>query len=423
LSLVPGIGTAASLGLDAANIYRDYKAGKFGGDGGGSGGAPGGTTGGDQKLQQLQKIIGAKPDGLMGPETKAKLQAWQQKNGLTPDGMPGPQTYGKAGIKETTQTVAEGIRNLQERLALIETKATIKESIAGRRYFLDENCFMFDENGEQVTDLVTIAAINEAYVNGEVEVDEGIWSDLVAGGKAAYQGAKNFASSAFKGAANPAAAEKLAARGGEKLAAKNLSKAGLKTGATLAKNPVKTALGATALGVGTAAALGGNSGTTPTADTGGPGGGGSQTGTTTDTPTTDTPTTDTTTTSTDPKVADLVKQIKDLMMLHGEQNDPTAGDNPNWVQATSHARAVLDKAEKTNPAQTKSDQQAALSDKTQPSAATQSGAGGAGSSTGTTIPTQTITVPKVPAGTTVDKNGVKESAEDELARWLKIARG
>ena len=106
-------------------------------------------------------------------------------------------------------------------------------------------------------------------------------------------------------------------------------------------------------------------------------------------------------------------------MLHGEQNDPTAGDNPNWVQATSHAQAVLDKAEKTNPAQSKADQQAALSDKT-PTAAP-SGGGGAGSPATTTTPKSNAV--DVKGAADLSKVGVKENSNDELARWLKIARG
>ena len=430
LSLVPGVGGVAAMGLDAANLARDYKAGKFSSDGGS--GAPTGTTtgtttgGGDAKLVQLQKMIGAKPDGLMGPETKAKLQAWQQKNGLTPDGMPGPLTYGKAGIKEQQQTVAEGIRNLQERLALIETKSIIRESIKGQHYFLDANTyFLFNESGEMITDLTTIAAINEAHANGEVDIEEGLWSDAAKGvmkyGGDAVNGVKNFVGSAVKGGANPAAAAKLAARDSEKLAAKGLSKSGLKTGAAIAKNPKTAAALAIGGGAGLGYALGGEKPTeTPPGGGGGGGGGGSETGTTT----TDTPTTTTDTpTTTDPKVADLVKQIKDLMASHGD-DDTAAGNSPVWQQATSHARAVLDKTEKTSADQTKSDVAAAQTVKpgyTPPSVAKPmpSDGGQGASKTGTTTGTPIL---NLNGAADLSKMGVKES-DDELARWLKIARG
>jgi hypothetical protein len=50
--------------------------------------------------------------------------------------------------------------------------------------------------------------------------------------------------------------------------------------------------------------------------------------------------------------------------------------------------------------------------------------GQAASPAGTTSsPTQTITVPKVPAGTTIDNKGQVQESDNELARWLKIARG
>ena len=50
--------------------------------------------------------------------------------------------------------------------------------------------------------------------------------------------------------------------------------------------------------------------------------------------------------------------------------------------------------------------------------------GQAASPSGTTSsPTQTITVPKVPAGTTIDNKGQVKESDDELARWLRIARG
>jgi hypothetical protein len=49
--------------------------------------------------------------------------------------------------------------------------------------------------------------------------------------------------------------------------------------------------------------------------------------------------------------------------------------------------------------------------------------GQAASPAGTTsTPSQTITVPKVPAGTTIDNKGQVTESDDELTRWLRIAR-
>jgi peptidoglycan hydrolase-like protein with peptidoglycan-binding domain len=46
----------------------------------------------------LQKKIGATPDGVFGPQTRAALVHWQGANGLVADGIPGPLTLAKAGI-------------------------------------------------------------------------------------------------------------------------------------------------------------------------------------------------------------------------------------------------------------------------------------------------------------------------------------
>jgi peptidoglycan hydrolase-like protein with peptidoglycan-binding domain len=406
LSLVPGVGGAVSMGLDAANLARDYKAGKFG-----DAASPTGTTGGDAKLMQLQKIIGAKPDGIMGPETKQKLVAWQQSQGLTPDGLPGPATYGKAGIKESQQTVAEGIRSLQERLQLIETKAAIRETLE-QRYYLDEYYYMYNGIGEQVTDLTTISVINDAYEKGEVEIVEGLGSALWNMGKDAVKGAGKFIGSTVKGGASPAAAERLAKMGGSGgKALSSAEKAGLKTGAAISKNPIKAGLGAAALGAGGMAALGGGdaapAGTTTGGGAGGAGGAGDIPGTTT------TPDAGGMT----PEIAALVKQIHDLELQHGDD------ESPEWIQATQHAQAVLDKAEHASAAQSAMD---AKNDTGAPNVMQPPPADnkGAAAPAGTTTPDPTLKVYKDGGGAGAASNpAVKESSDNELARWLKIARG
>ena len=119
--LVPGVGTAVGLGLDAANIGSDL------------------AKDNDKetaekpetpvnKLTQLQQIIGAKPDGILGPETKQKLMVWQKEQGIKVDGIPGPETYTTAGLAESTgttmkkTTVAEDIAALRDKLAIIDHK-------------------------------------------------------------------------------------------------------------------------------------------------------------------------------------------------------------------------------------------------------------------------------------------------------------
>ena len=43
-------------------------------------------------LQEIQKIIGVKEDGIMGPKTQAAIKAYQTAHGLIPDGIIGPKT-------------------------------------------------------------------------------------------------------------------------------------------------------------------------------------------------------------------------------------------------------------------------------------------------------------------------------------------
>jgi len=276
LSLVPGVGGFAALGLDAVNIGRDIKAGKWKSADSDTAPELQGSTGsqGDTKLKQLQKMIGANPDGIMGPETKSKLQVWQQKQGITADGLPGPETYGKAGISENQQTVAEGIRSLQERLQLIESKAIIKESLE-QTYYFDGNFFIYNSLGEQITDLTTISVINEAYENGEItlaEVSPSLLSKVnpFSFMKGLGSGAKTVSKYGDRGSK---AVSKMADRAG------GAKGAGLKTGAVMARNPIKTAAAATAIGGGLGYGLGGKgSGGTGGGGTGGGGTGGGGTG-------------------------------------------------------------------------------------------------------------------------------------------------
>lgn len=189
-SLIPGIGTAAALGLDAANIARDYKSGEFGGAGAST--TP--VTGADPKVLALQKKLiaaGAKiaADGKMGPMTQAAMKQFPNIK--------------EGGEMKSQQSVAEGIASIRDRLAMIENQQ-------------------------------------------ETVTDEGVLSNIV-------QGAKNIGSAFRAGVADPAGAKALAGA-----ATKTGEKAALKTGAAVAKNPVKTALGGAAVGGGLGLAAGGS---------------------------------------------------------------------------------------------------------------------------------------------------------------------
>ena len=44
-------------------------------------------------VKWVQSQVGAKADGVFGPNTKRAVVAWQRKNRLVPDGIVGPKTY------------------------------------------------------------------------------------------------------------------------------------------------------------------------------------------------------------------------------------------------------------------------------------------------------------------------------------------
>lgn len=47
----------------------------------------------------MQGKVGAKADGIFGPDTEAKLKSWQRAKKLTPDGVCGPKTWAAMGVK------------------------------------------------------------------------------------------------------------------------------------------------------------------------------------------------------------------------------------------------------------------------------------------------------------------------------------
>ncbi len=126
--LAPGIGTAVGTGLDAMNIGRDFASSSSDQVVAEPITSPL-TKSSNNQLAKLQSIIGAKPDGILGPETKTKLKSWQQQNGIKADGIPGPETYTAAGLAESkgkimkkTTTIAEDIAALRDVLTAIESK-------------------------------------------------------------------------------------------------------------------------------------------------------------------------------------------------------------------------------------------------------------------------------------------------------------
>lgn len=239
--LVPGIGTAAQLGLMGVNAGRDKaRTGSFfpdedeikmavARDQGSQAAKP--AAGVNTKLQQLQKVIGATPDGIMGPETKAKLQAWQQKQGITVDGIPGPETYGKAGIKESKsmKSLSEQIKELQQKLESLDQPIN--------EYYVDEDNNFYNSLGEQI------------------EMDEGIWDSIVKGGSKLFKGiGQGFKNPGVRNIPNLSTAQRVGANVGT--AGNKIAKAGKAVGDVVSKNPAKAtaaaALGGAALGYGAA---------------------------------------------------------------------------------------------------------------------------------------------------------------------------
>lgn len=78
------------------NLARKYR-----GQGGVPAPAQGGSTPGvgrnitSRPTRDIQRLVGANPDGIYGPETTAKVKAWQKKNGLEADGIWGPLSDAK----------------------------------------------------------------------------------------------------------------------------------------------------------------------------------------------------------------------------------------------------------------------------------------------------------------------------------------
>ena len=313
-SMVPGVGTAASFGLDAANAARDYKHGEYDGVFGGDqqAAAPAGTTNpaaavkGDPKVFALQqKLItkGAqiKADGIMGPKTQAAMQQY--------------------GI--TAESLAETVVSLKDRMAMIEAE----------QQALDEGLGDYLKAGSAIA--------------GKA------WQGIKGAAGAAGTGAKQFA----QGAANPNAFRTAAGQSAIKAGTKG--KTAYTAGQAVARNPGKAGLAATALGLGAGAALTpGATGTTPVASTGGKTGG--KTGQTPSTAPVGTTTTPATPAGPTPEEKALINQINAIMQGFGDV-DSLPDDMQQAVQAAQNAiqsvsapaptgSAALDPAKNPNPA-------------------------------------------------------------------------
>ena len=54
-------------------------------------------------VKQVQKALGIKADGVMGPKTKRAIKRFQKAHGLKADGVAGPETLSALGLGGTTK--------------------------------------------------------------------------------------------------------------------------------------------------------------------------------------------------------------------------------------------------------------------------------------------------------------------------------
>jgi hypothetical protein len=353
--------------------------------------------------------------------------AFQKANGLTADGKIGPKTQAvlaKLGLKpEAAPTVAEDIKSLRERLAMIESGEQ------DYHVWLLEDNTVIDDHGNHITDESVLDAIewDQARLDelslGGVGNFLGRGYDAVAnvgrnfaGGLAGKDATGNLIKGTEKNFASRMAAPKAngKVRSAAEIARDSTNARGTANMANKAanyvgKNPGKVALGAAALGtagVAAANALGGGS-ASPAGSTTGGGGGGIPAGTTTGGggPMQPMPAGGGELT---PEQKEIIAKMQKIIQGVG------ATEDEGLLSHIAPANAAIQKA--TQMA----------------SSAKPAGSGQSASPAGSTAPVDdaakaadsTLKVYNTKDGgaTFTEPNKVKESS-DELARWLKIARG
>ena len=339
---------------------------------------------GVDKVKQASdtKTLGYDPTEY--PTTPQAVKAFQQANGLTPDGIAGPKTQAvlaKMGLTPPKPaTVAEDIKSIAERLAMIESGPQ------DYQVWLLEDGTVIGEQGEVITNQEVMDAVNWGKLGtGAMDLIKGAGKNIASIGSNVAGGIQQKAPAQMRNAGKFAGFAP-----GAKIANK--------VGGVIGRNPGKAALATLGVGglAGAALANGGSAPSPTGTTTGGGGNSGTPTGTTTGVTTpADTPATTTTNNSAD--IAALVKEIK-AFMLANEPKDPS----PQYTAASSQARVLLDKVEKTGKEQTAADV-----------------AGAAAAKDAAAKPVD----PKAGTFPANNPQSVMKESEDELARWLRIARG
>jgi len=127
-SLIPGVGTAASIGIAGAQALRDkQRTGSY-------------MPGEDEIAAAVAKdataqpaVAQAKPNAAPAM-TKDQIMAFQKANGLTPDGVLGPKTQAALNAQKTKGTAmseTQKIAELRNRLAQIESSQQVDEISLG----------------------------------------------------------------------------------------------------------------------------------------------------------------------------------------------------------------------------------------------------------------------------------------------------
>ena len=102
--LLPHVRRAAALVLTLAALLAVATT-AFAADGATTGGTTAQATPKAKKVttRQIQKALGIKADGVMGPKTKKALKRFQKAHGLKADGVAGPDTLSALGLGSTTK--------------------------------------------------------------------------------------------------------------------------------------------------------------------------------------------------------------------------------------------------------------------------------------------------------------------------------